>query len=93
VLGRALRRVSPGRSLSRSLLLLGVATFVAFTGSALAFEESLSRALIGWAVIYGLIAGLWFIRARSQQYESLRRPAERQAPGEEPEARGPLRWS
>jgi hypothetical protein len=93
VLGRALRRVSPGPSLIRSLLVLGVATLVAFAGSALAFEESLSRALIGWAVIYGLIAGLWFIRARGRQYESLRRQAELPAPDDEPKARGPLRWS
>ena len=64
--------------------LLGVSTLVAFVASALVLEDPLGDVLLAWAVVYAIIAGLWWARWKGGDNEERWR-RERRALSELPE--------
>jgi hypothetical protein len=56
------RRLELPPGLPLALVLLGASTFVAFAATALLLGHSVRSALVVWAVLYAIIAGLWYLR-------------------------------
>lgn len=52
----------PQPNRAHGLGLLGVSTLVAFLASAFVLDEPVGQSLVAWAVIYVIIAVLWFAR-------------------------------
>ena len=69
------------------LALLGVSTLIAFVTSALVLDDHMGDTLLAWAVIYAIIAALWFARWKGQDYERTRRRTRDEKPEESLDAR------
>jgi hypothetical protein len=78
----------PRANRAHGLGLLGVSTLIAFVVSAVVLDDHLGDTLIAWAVIYAIIAGLWFARWKGGDNEERWRRERRaltEAPSELPE--------
>jgi len=76
----------PKASRAHGLALLGVSTLIAFVVGALVLGDPLGDTLLAWAVIYAIIAALWFARWKGQDYEKTRRTWDVEAPPDGREA-------
>ena len=70
-----LRSSRIGRGLPAVLVLLGLSSLIAFAATAVLLGESMSAALLEWAVIYGLIAVIFVARRSAGPVQPL--PPER----------------
>jgi predicted permease len=68
--------VAPRPNRTHGLGLLGVSTLLAFVVGAVVLDDPIGDTLVAWAVIYAVIAALWFVRWKGAEYERTRRTRE-----------------
>ncbi len=61
---------------THGLVLLGVSTLIAFVVAAVVVGDPLGEMLPTWFVIFVIIAGLWILRWKGQEWDRIRRRSE-----------------